>query len=250
MRNYWIESSRVDGSGCGDFVVCVDLDPHRRAIIVGDIAGHGVEAGDGAAALCAYVRRLVARGVPLNETLRAASDFFSLTVLTEATAFASLFIAVADFREGLIEYGSAGHEPGLLFNDEAASTHQHLEPTGPVLGLGPASAFGHRTLRLSRDSLLVVVTDGITEARRREDDHLSFFGTGGVARAVHTAVRQRRDPAQEIYCAAVRHAGARLTDDACVVVSSLAFPDPARIRTTTGDSYVNLVSGTLKAATR
>jgi hypothetical protein len=67
---------------------------------------------------------------------------------------------------------------------------------------------------------------------------------------VHTAVRQRRDPAQEIYCAAVRHAGARLTDDACVVVSSLAFPDPARLRTTTGDSYVNLVSGTLKAATR
>ncbi len=231
VTNYWIESSPVNGlECCGDFAACVDLAPDRRAIIVGDIAGRGTAAGDGAAALRGYVHRMVARQVPLTETLRAASDFFARTVRDDATPFASLFIAVADLREGLIQYASAGHEPALLFNDGEASTHEHFDPTGPVLGLGPAPAFDQHTFPLFRDSFLVVVTDGITEARRRVGDAFSFFGTGGVARAVRDAVVQRRDPAREVHRAAAHHAGGALSDDACVVVSPLSFPNRIRLR--------------------
>jgi Stage II sporulation protein E (SpoIIE) len=231
VTNSWIESSPVDGVDCcGDFALCVDLAPDRRAIIVGDIAGRGTAAGDGAAALCAYVHRLVARGVEPSETAQAASDFFARTVMDEATPFASLFVAVADLHEGLVRYASAGHEPGLLFNDGEATTHEHVDPTGPVLGLGTASEFGQQTLPLFRDSFLVVVTDGITEARRTVRDRLAFFGTGGVACAIRDAVLQRRDPAREVHRAAVRHAEAGLTDDACVVVASLSFPNRIRLR--------------------
>jgi serine phosphatase RsbU (regulator of sigma subunit) len=229
--NYWIQSNPVNGlECCGDFATCVDLAPDRRAIIVGDIAGRGTAAGDGAAALRAYVHRLVARNVAPSEALRAAAEFFTRTVMDDATPFASLFIAVADLQKGLIEYASAGHEPALLFNDGQASSHEHFDPTGPVLGLGGAPAFGQHTFPLFRDSFLVVVTDGITEARRSVRDHLAFFGTGGVARAVRDAVLQRQDPAREIHRAAVHHAGARLTDDACVLVSSLSFPNRIRLR--------------------
>jgi serine phosphatase RsbU (regulator of sigma subunit) len=231
VTNSWIESSPVNGLDCcGDFATCVDLAPDRRAIIVGDIAGRGTAAGDGAAALCAYVHRLVARHVEPSETLQAAGDFFSRTVRGDATPFASLFVAVADLREGLVHYASAGHEPALLFNDGEASSHEHLDPTGPVLGVGTLSAFGQQTFPLFRDSFLVVVTDGITEARRSVRDRLAFFGTGGVARAVRDAVQQRRDPAREVHRAAVHHAGAGLTDDACVVVASLSFPNRIRLR--------------------
>jgi serine phosphatase RsbU (regulator of sigma subunit) len=150
--------------------------------------------------------------------------------MDDATPFASLFVAVADMQRGLIQYASAGHEPALLFNDGEASSHEHFEPTGPVLGLGTASAFDQHTFPLFRDSLLVVVTDGITEARRSLSDRLAFFGTGGVARAVRDAVLQRRDPAREVHRAAIHHAGAELTDDACVVVASLSFPNRIRLR--------------------
>jgi serine phosphatase RsbU (regulator of sigma subunit) len=231
VTNSWIESSPVNGlESCGDFATCVDLARDRRAIIVGDIAGRGTAAGDGAAALCAYVHRLVARRVEPSETMRAASDFFARTVMDEATPFASLFVAIADLHEGLVQYASAGHEPALLFNDGEASTHEHFDPTGPVLGLGTASAYGQQTFPLFRDSFLVVVTDGITEARRTIHDRLAFFGTGGVARAVRDAVLQRQDPAREVHRAAVHHAGAGLTDDACVVVASLSFPNRIRLR--------------------
>jgi serine phosphatase RsbU (regulator of sigma subunit) len=205
----------------GDFAKIVELGPHRRAFIVGDAAGQGAGAADGAAALCAYVRHVVALNAPLPKALRAASDFFTRRVMTEAMSFASLFVAVTDRRERVVTFASAGHEPALLFDAADASAHVHLGRTGPLLGLEADPEYGECEIPLFAQSLLVVVTDGITEARRRIDDDLSFFGTAGVARAVRDAIRHHRNPAHEIYAAAILHAGGALNDDACVVVSPL-----------------------------
>jgi sigma-B regulation protein RsbU (phosphoserine phosphatase) len=229
--SYRIHPSPAAGSKrCGDFAKVVELPPHRRAFIVGDVAGHGAGAGDGAAALSAYVRYLISLQAGLAETLRAASDFFTRRVMNETMSFASLFIAVADLRDGTLAYASAGHEPGMLFDRADASAHVHLQPTGPVLGLHGSSVFHQQTIPLFAESLLVVVTDGITDARRHVDDELSFFGTAGVTRAVYSAVRQRRDPVHEIYSAAVMHSGGALTDDACVLVSPLMSAAAAALR--------------------
>lgn len=218
----WIRSSPAGASKrCGDFAEIVELTPHRRAFIVGDAAGHGAGAADGAAALCAYVRYLVALHAPLPATLRAASDFFTRRVMNETMAFASLFIGLVDRRERTITHASAGHEPALLFDGSDAKAHVHLERTGPLLGIEAEPEYGESAIPLFPQSLLVVVTDGITDACRRVDNDLSFFGTSGVTRAVRDAVRHRRDPAHEIYAAAILHAGGTLSDDACVVVSPL-----------------------------
>jgi sigma-B regulation protein RsbU (phosphoserine phosphatase) len=227
--NYWIESSPAGGSRrSGDFAKCFDVGPHRRATVVGDIAGSGDAAGHGAAVLWAYVYYLVARGISPDKALRAASDFFTATVMNDRTPFASLFIAVADLRDGRIEYASAGHEPALLFSGDGV--HEHLEPTGPVLGPVPEPAFMQHTHALFRDSLLVVATDGITEARRNVGGSWAFFGTSGVVRAVCDAVREQHDPARAIYGAAAQHAGGAFSDDATVVVSSLGFPHRVRMQ--------------------
>jgi sigma-B regulation protein RsbU (phosphoserine phosphatase) len=201
----------------------LEIAPHRHAFIVGDVAGHGAVAGDGAAALSAYVRYLVGLQVPLPDMLRAASTFFTRRVMSDAMAFASLFAAISDPRERTIAFASAGHEPALLFDGTDASTHVHLDRTGPLLGIEEDPAYGEGSIPLFPESLLVVVTDGITDARHRVDGGLSFFGTSGVARAVSDAVRHRRDPAHDIYAGAILHAGGRLTDDACVMVSPLSF---------------------------
>jgi serine phosphatase RsbU (regulator of sigma subunit) len=222
--NTWIESKSVDEAlYSGDFAARVALAPHRHAIIVGDIAGHHTAPGD-ATALRVYVSRLVRQEVPVNTILRSASNVFARTLMTEATPFASLFLAVADLRKGSLEYASAGHEPALLFSAEGAISHhhQHLAPTGPLLGIEARPVFGRRAIPLLHDSLLVVVTDGITEARRDVGDAFSFFGSAGVSRAVHNAIRSHRDPAQEVFGAAIRHGGGELTDDASVVVAALS----------------------------
>ncbi|MEA2666278.1 MAG: hypothetical protein QOI11_3222, partial [Candidatus Eremiobacteraeota bacterium] len=107
---------------------------------------------------------------------------------------------------------------GFLFGSDGR--HVQLGPTGPVLGLGLHS-FGQRALRLLGDSLLVVVTDGVTEARRRGDDGTwSFFGGSGVVRAVDGARRTDSDPARAVCASAAAYAGGTLSDDACAVVFS------------------------------
>jgi sigma-B regulation protein RsbU (phosphoserine phosphatase) len=232
--SYWIESKPLgEADRSGDFVLCRDIAPHRRAIVVGDIAGHRTAVGD-ASALCAVVSSLIARGVPLAQVLRAASSVFSQIFTSEATPFASLFLAVADLRERTIDYASAGHEPALLFSGAEAAAHDHLSPTGPLLGVEPRPVFHCRTVPLVRDSLLVVVTDGITEARRDAGDDVVFFGSAGVSGALRDAVRDVRDPARAIYGAAAAYAGGALSDDASVVVS--AFPAPRAGRTTSAEA--------------
>jgi len=79
--------------------------------------------------------------------------------------------------------------------------------------------FRERSVSLSRGGMLVVVTDGITEARRRGALGLTFFGSTGVARAVRNARLRQFDTADAIHRAAIEHAQGVLLDDASVVVS-------------------------------
>jgi serine phosphatase RsbU (regulator of sigma subunit) len=228
--SYWIASSPGEGLDAGgDFASCVELTPQRRAIVVGDVAGRSAGASEAAIALHAHVRRLVARHTSPSDALLAAHDYFIRTFLSDEIPFASLFLCVADVGERQIRYASAGHPSGLLFNRDATA-HAHLAPTGPLLGPTPAPVFEQHALPLFRDSFLVVVTDGITDARPSVGDDLVFFGTTGVARAVHAAVMEGSDPARETYRAAVRHAGHALGDDASVVVTPLIFPKRVRPR--------------------
>lgn len=204
---------------CGDFAEHLYLDSHRSAIFVGDVAGRGHSVGLAADALRAYARSVILSGTSLSHTLDAVDEFFARTVQSEAVPFASLFIAVSDGWKTQLRYASAGHEPGLLFDD--AGRHRHLDPTGPILGLRALRAhptYGERTVALGK--LLVVVTDGITEARRFNGDALAFFGSTGVVRAVQNAELSLHDTADAIHQAAVEHARGALADDASVVVSA------------------------------
>ena len=217
---YWIESRSVgEQRCCGDFVNYWQLSPHRHAIIVGDVAGRGVAVGDAAVALSECARDLVISSITLTTMLCLAADVFTRTMMKESTPFASLFVAVFDSAKRLMRYASAGHEPGLLFS--ADGTHEHLYPTGPVLGVEAVPIFSERALELQSDSLLAVVTDGITEARRSDGNRLDFFGSRGVARAVHDALRDGANPARAICRAATEHAGDDLLDDASAFVSFL-----------------------------
>jgi phosphoserine phosphatase RsbU/P len=216
---HWICRRPVTNRHSGDIAEFIELGQSHHAIIVGDVAGHGCAAGVAARALSGYTRRLVAGAVPLPSALYFTSRYFSRTLRTDAMPFASMFIAVVDLRRGTLTYASAGHEPGLLFNDDG--THEHLLPTGPIIGVAANAMFTERKFPLSDAQMLVVVTDGITEARHNHGDNLAFFGTHGVATAVRDAARDGRDPASTIYGSAVKHAGGALGDDATVFVSSL-----------------------------
>ena len=206
---------------CGDFAEHLFIDPFRSAVFFGDVAGRVPAVGRAAGALRAYVRSVLLSTMPLAHCFGAIDNFFARSVVNETVPFASLFVAIMDTREAKLRYASAGHEPGLLFNDTGG--HRHLDPTGPLLGLAGLlvrPAFDERTVPLTRGELLVIVTDGITEARRLDGGRLAFFGSTGVVRAVHAARRSLHDTAEAIHMAALEHARGATLDDASVAVST------------------------------
>jgi serine phosphatase RsbU (regulator of sigma subunit) len=130
-----------------------------------------------------------------------------------------LFLAKLDTRSEIVDFASAGHEPALLVGP--FGQFEALAPTGPVLGLdvGGTSTFGEQRRKLSEQTTLVVVTDGITEARRWNGSHYDFFGSPGVVQAVQATRHTQYDPAAAVHAAAMEHMGGALRDDATVVVS-------------------------------
>jgi serine phosphatase RsbU (regulator of sigma subunit) len=227
-----------EATSCGDFAEHLDLNPYRSTLFVGDIAGRGLAVGRAARALHAYVRSSLLSGMPLPECLRACDDFFTRSIMCDEIPFASLFIAETDGSESKLRYASAGHEPGLLFSE--TGRHRHLDPTGPILGLRamlPNSTFGERVVPVGRDELLVIVTDGVTEARHPEGEGLVLFGSTGVVRAVRDARFNLHETAKAIHRAALEHARGTLSDDASVVVSTVGGMRNKNAATLNGRRY-------------
>jgi sigma-B regulation protein RsbU (phosphoserine phosphatase) len=223
IRASWVHMSSEDGHGVtGDFAETLDLGTDVFSVVVGDIAGKGRVASPYGRALCRFVRDALRDGGSPSASVVQTDLFFSRTLRCDDVPFASVFIAIVDLREHRVTYASAGHDTALLFG--RGREHTRLEATGPVLGLAGfvTSTFDERTLPLNDAEAMVVVTDGITEARPPASCSRSFFGSAGVAHAFLAARNGRGDPARAVHDAAVAHSVGTLSDDASVIVSSMS----------------------------
>jgi sigma-B regulation protein RsbU (phosphoserine phosphatase) len=91
----------------------------------------------------------------------------------------TLMVVTFDIEGGCLRYANGGHPPGLLYRTESQELLR-LEPTGPLLGAVPHAEFLLGEHELAPCDLLLMYTDGVTEARRDG----KFFGEGRVRRVV------------------------------------------------------------------
>lgn len=157
------EPARSEIGFGGDWYDVVDLDDHHTALVVGDVAGHGIVAAARMTETKATIRTLV----------RTAPD--RADVLPMATSsldhFDSGYIATAavvwvDTDVGAIEWRLAGHVPPVL-RTPAEGTRLLPGPHHPPLGM-PTEPVGRSSAPFPPGSLLVLYTDGLIE--RRDED--------------------------------------------------------------------------------
>jgi phosphoserine phosphatase RsbU/P len=130
--------------------------------------------------------------------------------------FVSLFFCRLDPATGRTEYVSAGHNPPFLVR--AGGEVEQLTEGGPILGILPCAEYFLHTCRLDHGDVLVLYSDGVTEAT----------GTGGEEfgedRLAATLVQHRGKPASEVV-EVVRSAladwtgGGQAEDDVTLVVA-------------------------------
>ena len=97
---------------------------------------------------------------------------------------------------GKLQSVTAGHNPPLLFDGRAGRVRMLTQEYGLPLGMVPEGDFGHNEAQLQPGDVLVLYTDGITEAFSPTGE---TFGTERLARALE----QHASEGAEALCAAV-----------------------------------------------
>ena len=164
VRHRYLPGSKLIEVG-GDWYESIALPGGRLALVVGDVAGHGVRAAVTMGRLRTAIKTLTMLELPPAETLQRLDDLMHELGVFEPH-FATCVYAVYDSVDGTCEVASAGHLPPLLIRPDGSSEFLDVSPA-PPLGIG-ASPIVSRTLRIDDGSLLVMSTDGLVE-RRTED---------------------------------------------------------------------------------
>jgi phosphoserine phosphatase RsbU/P len=144
----------------GDFYDVLPLPDGRVIVAVGDVAGKGSPAALLMALLLAVLRTLVDERLdpaPLVERLNA-----QICRHSPASRFITLFYAVYDPASGDLTYVNAGQNPPLIRRHDG--TCHRLTATGVALGMFEGSTFVAETTRVAPGDLVVLYSDGITEA--------------------------------------------------------------------------------------
>jgi len=161
------EAASTEAAIGGDFSDVFTYDGGKVALVVGDISGKGL----GAATLIAevkYALRAILRehGSPklalarLNDFVCEAQkqgDFGSDNLVV-------LSLAVFDPKTGDLSCLTAGGEPMLLLR--AGGTAEAIGTNGLLLGVQRSTVYDASAARLEPGDTLLIVTDGLTEARR------------------------------------------------------------------------------------
>jgi serine phosphatase RsbU (regulator of sigma subunit) len=160
----------------GDFYDYLDVPGAGFGFALGDVAGKGPSA----ALLAAAVQSNFVAHAPVAENPADTMARVNRALLRRAVEarFATMFYGVL-LAEGRLGYCNAGQEPPLVVRPEGRI--ECLEEGGPVLGLLNAATYECGQVSLSPGDLVVVCSDGVTEARSAPGEE---FGRDRLVAAV------------------------------------------------------------------
>jgi len=156
----------------GDFYDIIPLTDSRLGILIADVADKGM----GAALYMAVSRTLIRTYATEFDTqpelaLRAANR--RIMEDTRADLFVSVFYGVLDATTGTLTYCNAGHNPPYFVSTQNGRETLTLTKTGMALGVIEDATWEQRTIHLAAGDLLVLYTDGVTDA---DNGQGGFFG--------------------------------------------------------------------------
>jgi sigma-B regulation protein RsbU (phosphoserine phosphatase) len=159
------------------------------AFVLADISGKGIAGALLMANLQANLRSRYALALDdLPRLLHSVNQLFYEN--TPDDRYATLFFAVYDDHSRELEYSNCGHNPPLLFR--ANGSIERLQATSTVIGLFSKWECDTRHITLTPGDLLVVYTDGVTEAM--DAAGIEF----GEARLIETVCRRRQLPPTQL----------------------------------------------------
>lgn len=167
VRHRYLPGSKLIEVG-GDWYESLALPGARAALIVGDVAGHGVRAAVTMGRLRTALHTLANLELPPAEALHVMHELM-VELGEQEPHFATCVYAVYDATTGTLEIASAGHLPPLLVHPDGSNELLEVPPA-PPLGVAGGAAIESREFTVEDGSLFVIYTDGLVESRGRDID--------------------------------------------------------------------------------
>lgn len=192
--NYDIAAINISSKQVGgDFYDVMRLDEKNFFITIADVSGKGVPASLLMANLQAFLKIICRKEVELSEATALINDLVCENTMDGK--FITFFWALLNNDDLTFKYVNAGHNPPLLIRDGKITK---LEKGGIILGvLKTFTPYVSETIQLQKNDVIVCFTDGITEAKNKNEDEfgddllekLALENASGSAEKILNAIR-------------------------------------------------------------
>jgi sigma-B regulation protein RsbU (phosphoserine phosphatase) len=163
----------------GDFYDLFPTGKGRLAAVIGDVSGHGIEPSITAFQVKYLLRVFLRQYRDPGQALEELNSI--LWTQARPEELVSLCVVVFEPESSTLRYSSAGHPPTLHWQHGEVHT---LSSAVPLLTLLPDASYMSREVEVLDGDVIVLYTDGLSEARAGD----SMFGEERVAGIL------RRDP--------------------------------------------------------
>lgn len=208
----WVPAAHVGG----DYYDFFPREDGSFDMVIADVSGHSV----GAALIMTEARSVIRSQARLGGSpaaIVAALNDLLYDDLTRAELFITMFYASYAPGTRTLTFASAGHNPPLLFRGREGGGCRELDADGLILGVRTGVAFEELAVRLESGDVVLLYTDGITEAQSGDGE---FFGTGRLCGVISDC---RDDDPDAIIAAVLSRLAAftrlgSLADDICMLL--------------------------------
>ena len=197
----------------GDFYDFGYIGGNRFSILIADVSGKGVPGAMFMMRAKSTLKSLIATGRSLAATVSEVNQ--RLCEGNTDGLFVTAWIGIVNLATGGVAYVNAGHNPPLLKHADGAIRWLEDEPDLPLAAMDVIAYSQHR-LRLELGDMLVLYTDGVTEA---SDGHGGFSGERRLEAAVRAASGGAQDMSDALRVSVDTFAGAAPQADDITVLS-------------------------------
>jgi serine phosphatase RsbU (regulator of sigma subunit) len=169
----------------GDLFDFVEMSDGRVAFVIGDVSGHGIEAG----ILMGMTKkvlsiRLAEIGDPIVAMKKTNAD---IVKDMDRSSFVTVAVLVWDPKSRTLSSARAGHNPPILYQPSQGGKVHHFENGGLMIGMAQPAIFDAQLVAevvpVQSGDILLMYTDGLEEGKSPSGEELGLTRIEGIVQA-------------------------------------------------------------------
>jgi len=179
IENYQLAATSIPAQEVGgDFYDFIPISSEQTGLTIGDVSGKGIPAALFMAFSRTLLRAKACRNPGVGRMIESVNNFINEE--PHSDMFVTLFYSVLNHKQNKLNFVNAGHNPPLLLRRESDEIIR-LSTGGVVLGAMKGLKMAEKTVDLEEGDLLVLYTDGVTEAVNKQEEQ---FGEGRLIKLI------------------------------------------------------------------